>query len=78
MWVRKIPWRRKWQPTPVFLPRKPMGRGARCAIVHGVTESWTRLSRRTHIGKLSPSTDHNYTTAKTNTKTLGLSTLSST
>ena len=21
-WVRKIPWRRKWQPTPVFLPRK--------------------------------------------------------
>ena len=19
-WVRKIPWRRKWQPTPVFLP----------------------------------------------------------
>ena len=21
-WVGKIPWRRKWQPTPVFLPRK--------------------------------------------------------
>ena len=19
-WVRKIPWRRKWQPTPAFLP----------------------------------------------------------
>ena len=19
-WVRKIPWRRKWQPAPVFLP----------------------------------------------------------
>jgi len=19
-WVRKIPWRRAWQPTPVFLP----------------------------------------------------------
>ena len=19
-WVRKIPWRRKWQPTPIFLP----------------------------------------------------------
>ena len=19
-WIRKIPWRRKWQPTPVFLP----------------------------------------------------------
>ena len=24
-WVRKIPWRRKWQPTPVFLPGKPHG-----------------------------------------------------
>ena len=22
---RKIPWRRKWQPSPVFLPRKPHG-----------------------------------------------------
>ena len=21
-WVRAIPWRRKWQPTPVFLPRE--------------------------------------------------------
>ena len=21
-WVRKIPWRRTWQPTPVFLPEK--------------------------------------------------------
>ena len=24
-WVRKIPWRREWQPTPVFLPRKSHG-----------------------------------------------------
>ena len=23
--VRKIPWRRKWRPTPVFLPGKPHG-----------------------------------------------------
>ena len=22
-WVRKIPWRRAWQPTPVFLPGEP-------------------------------------------------------
>ena len=21
-WIRKIPWSRKWQPTPVFLPGK--------------------------------------------------------
>ena len=25
-WTGKIPWRRKWQPTPVFLPRKSCGR----------------------------------------------------
>ena len=24
-WVRKIPWRRKWQSTPVSLPEKPHG-----------------------------------------------------
>ena len=25
IWVRKIPWSRKWQPTPVFLPEKSLG-----------------------------------------------------
>ena len=25
-WVRKIPWRRAWQLTPVFLPRESRGR----------------------------------------------------
>ena len=24
-WVRKIPWRREWHPTPVFSPGKPHG-----------------------------------------------------
>ena len=24
-WVRKIPWRRAWQPTPVFFPGEPRG-----------------------------------------------------
>ena len=24
-WVRKIPWSRKWQPTPIFLPGEPHG-----------------------------------------------------
>ena len=24
-WVRKSPWRRKWQPAPVFLPGKSHG-----------------------------------------------------
>ena len=39
-WIGKIPWRRKWQPTPVFLPGK-FPRGAWRATVHGVTKSRT-------------------------------------
>ena len=39
-WVGTIPWRRKWQPTPVVLPRKPHGGagGAWWATVHGFTK----------------------------------------
>ena len=40
--VGKIPWRRKWQPIPVFLPGKSHGqRGAWWGTVHGITESDT-------------------------------------
>jgi len=44
-WVRKIPWRKKWKPTPVFLPgmipwtEKPGGLQSM-----GVTKSLTGLS----------------------------------
>ena len=46
-WVRKIPWRRAWQPTPVFLPGElhSMDRGVWWATVHGVTKSWMQLKR---------------------------------
>ena len=44
-WVRKIPWRRPWQPTPVFLPENSMDRGAWQAIVHGIAKSWAQLKR---------------------------------
>ena len=43
-WVRKIPWRKKRQPTPVFLPERFMGREAWRATVHGVAESQTPLN----------------------------------
>ena len=36
-------WRRKWQPTPVFLPGESQGRGAWRAAVYGVAQSRTRL-----------------------------------
>ena len=38
-------WRRKWQPTPVFLPGESQGRGAWWAAVYGVTQSQTWLKR---------------------------------
>ena len=36
-WVRKIPWRKKWQPTPVFLGN-PMDRGVWQTTIHGVAK----------------------------------------
>ena len=35
-WVGKIPWRRAWQPTPVFSPGKSHGQEVWQAAVHGV------------------------------------------
>ena len=40
-----IHWRRKWQPTPVFLPGESQGRGAWWAAVYGVAQSRPRLKR---------------------------------
>ena len=37
--------RRKWQPTPVFLPGESQGRGSLWAAVCGVAQSRTRLKR---------------------------------
>ena len=47
-WVRKIPWRRKLQHTPVLMPGKSNG-GASRVTVYEVAKSWTQLSTRTHI-----------------------------
>ena len=41
--VGKIPWRRAWKPTLVFLPGEPMNRGAWQSTVHKVTMGQTRL-----------------------------------
>ena len=48
-WVGKIPWKRKWPPTPVFLPGKSHGQRSWWAAVHGVAKSWTRLSDFTSL-----------------------------
>ena len=42
-WVRKIPWRRKWQPAPVFLPGEPPGQrspGGYSPRGHRVGHDW--------------------------------------
>ena len=38
-------WRRKWQPTPVFLHGESQGRGSLLGCCLWVTESWTQLKR---------------------------------
>ena len=54
VWVGKIPWRREWQHTPVFLLENSMDRGAWRATVHEVTNSQTWLSNsQFHLGKCS-------------------------
>ena len=36
-------WRRKWQPTPVFLPGVSQDRGAWWAAIYGIAQSQTQL-----------------------------------
>ena len=46
-WVRKIPWRREWQSTPVFLPGEFHGQRSLMGYKPGVAKSPTRLSVHT-------------------------------
>ena len=48
-WVRKIHWRSKWQPTPVFLPGK--SHGQRSLAGYGVTKEsdTTEVTKQQHM-----------------------------
>ena len=48
-WVGKIPWKRKWQPTPAFLPGDSMDRGAWKATVHGVSKELDMTDRLSYL-----------------------------
>ena len=52
--VRKIPWRRAWQPTTVFLPGEYPGteepHGLQSMGLQRVRHSWSNLACSTHIG----------------------------
>ena len=42
-WVGKTPWRRKWQPTPVFLPGESRGQRSLVGYSPWGHKSWTHL-----------------------------------
>ena len=49
-WIRKIPWKKAWQPTPVFLPGESYGQRSWQAPVHWVTKGQTCLKLlSTHV-----------------------------
>ena len=54
LWVRKIPWRRKWQPTAAFLPGKSYGQRslAGCRPWGRKESDTTEHARRAHGGKV--------------------------
>ena len=50
-WIGKIPWRKEWQPTPVFLPVKPHGQTSLVGYSpwgHKESDMTERLNRHTH------------------------------
>ena len=60
-WVRKIPWRRKWQPAPVFLSGKSCGQRSQKGHKESATTWWVNSSNRiteyalsTYIKHVSP------------------------
>ena len=50
-WVRKVPWSRKWQPTPVFLPGKSHGQRSQagyCTWGHKESDTTERRGKHAH------------------------------
>ena len=58
MWVRSLsqehPWRKKWQPTPVFLLGKYHGQRNLAGYSHGIAKHRTQLSNWTHTHTHTP------------------------
>ena len=46
LWVGKIPWRRAWQHTPVFLPGEFHGQKSLVGYSPGVAQSWILLTNK--------------------------------
>ena len=52
-WVRKIPWRRKWQPTAFTCLVNPMDRGTWQATVHGVPRVGHNLAKQNDVNSIA-------------------------
>ena len=57
-WVQQMPWRRKWQPTPVFLPGESHGQGSLVGYSPwgcsgAQLSNWTHTHTHTHTQGLS-------------------------
>ena len=57
-WVGQIPWSRKWQPTPLFLPGESHGQRGWWATVHEVAKSQAQLKRLSIHAFYSMSCNH--------------------
>ena len=51
-WVKKIPWNRKWQPTPVFLPAESCGQRSVAGYSPPGHKELDTTEGRTHIHTL--------------------------
>ena len=63
-WVRKIPWRRKWQPTPVFLPGESHGQRSLAGYSPWVHKESDMTEHSTHYITLGISKFEKYETFK--------------
>ena len=54
-WVKKVPWRRKWQPTPVFLPGRSQGQRSLVGYSpQGGKDTTEQLSTHTLLSLVGP------------------------
>ena len=80
-WATSLPlftfmhWRRKWQPTPVFLSGESQGRGAWWAAIYGVAQSRTRLKWLSSGSSIANPTNKEWGPAQLNPQVLLLKTV---
>ena len=67
-WIEKIPWKREWQPTPIFLPEKFHGQRSLAGL-----QSMGSQKSQTQLNNLTATTTNLYKTCRLLLWTQGLS-----